>query len=81
MRDQEILRTLIRLHQLYPALGLDSLHLSHFPSRQAAKSAVFCYIEAFYNAVRLHSGLGWTAPNVFERSFLSSAPAALQNIA
>ena len=28
---------------------------------------IFSYIETFYNRIRPHSGIGWLAPNVFER--------------
>ncbi len=33
-----------------------------FPSRQAAKSAIFEYLETFYNTRRLHSALGYRSP-------------------
>jgi putative transposase len=37
-----------------------------FPSRQAAKTAIFEYLEAFYNTRRLHSSLGYKSPVDFE---------------
>ena len=37
-----------------------------FPSRQAAKSAIFEYLETFYNTRRLHSSLGYRSPADFE---------------
>jgi len=33
-----------------------------FPSRQAARTAIFDYPETFYNAGRLHSSLGYRSP-------------------
>ena len=38
-----------------------------FPSRAAARTEVFEYIEAFYNRTRRHSSLGGVSPAQFER--------------
>jgi putative transposase len=38
-----------------------------FPSRQAAKTAIFDYLETFYNTRRLHSALlGYRSPAEYE---------------
>jgi transposase InsO family protein len=37
-----------------------------FPSRQAAKTAMFDYLETFYNTRQLHSALGNRSPADFE---------------
>ena len=37
-----------------------------FPSRQAARTAIFDYLETFYNSRRLHSALGYRSPADFE---------------
>ena len=37
-----------------------------FPGRQAAKTAIFDYLETFYNTRRLHSSLGYKSPADFE---------------
>jgi putative transposase len=37
-----------------------------FPTRQAAKTAIFEYLETFYNTRRLHSALGYKSPADFE---------------
>src|SRR3954471_6148070 len=34
-----------------------------FPTRQAARTALFGFIEGFYNRQRLHSEIGYVAPN------------------
>ena len=39
-----------------------------FASRAEAKSAIFSYIEVFYNRVRLHGALGFQSPVDFEYS-------------
>jgi len=36
------------------------------PNRQAAKTAIFDYLETFYNTRRLHSALGYRSPADFE---------------
>lgn len=37
-----------------------------FPTREAANSAIFEYLEAFYNRRRLHSLLRYVSPEGFE---------------
>jgi putative transposase len=39
-----------------------------FATRAQARSAIFEYIEAWYNRVRLHSSLGYVSPREFEQS-------------
>lgn len=52
------------------------LPVSVFDSHAAARSAVFDYIERFYNRVRLHSTLGYRSPVAYERQHLEQAAAA-----
>ena len=47
-----------------------------FPSLQAAKTAIFEYLEAFYNTRRLHSSLGYRSPTDFEEDRMREASAA-----
>lgn len=42
-----------------------------FASRAEARTAIFEYIEVFYNRQRLHSALGYLSPEQFERHFQS----------
>jgi transposase InsO family protein len=51
----------------FSCLKCECVHLQHFATRNAAKAAIFRYIEAFYNPIRPHSGIGWLAPDVYER--------------
>lgn len=37
-----------------------------YPTRQAAQTAIFACIEAFYNRIRWHSTLGYLSPLDFE---------------
>lgn len=47
-----------------------------FPSRQAAKTAIFEYLETFYNTRRLHSSLGYRSPADFEEDRLEEVRVA-----
>jgi transposase InsO family protein len=51
------------------------LPLSVFPSHAAARSAVFDYIERFYNRQRLHSTLDYSTPAAYERQHVDQAVA------
>ena len=44
-----------------------------FPTRQAAKTAIFEYLETFYNTRRLHSALGYSSPADFEEDRMERA--------
>nr|WP_049761308.1 IS3 family transposase [Rubrobacter xylanophilus] len=47
-----------------------------FPSIRAAKSAIFEYLETFYNTRRLHSALGYRSPADFEEDTMEEASVA-----
>ena len=49
---------------------------TEFASREAAKRAIFEYLETFYNPRRLHSGLGYMSPAEFEEGRMKKAKAA-----
>ena len=55
----------------FSCLKCECTHLAYFPTRSMAKNEIFRYIEAFYNRVRPHSGIGWLAPCAFELAFSS----------
>jgi putative transposase len=47
-----------------------------FPTRQAARTAIFDYLETFYNSRRLHSALGYRSPADFEGDRIGEANVA-----
>ncbi len=55
------------MESFWSTLKTEWLHHKNFPTHQAARSAVFDYIETFYNPKRLHSALGYQSPVDFER--------------
>ena len=50
--------------------------VSRYPSRQAARTSVFEFIELFYNRVRRHSSLGYVSPTEYEQAILEEAAVA-----
>ncbi|MEW6048272.1 MAG: IS3 family transposase, partial [Bacillota bacterium] len=51
----------------FATLQTELLDLRPWPTRQLLKTAVFEYIEAFYNRRRRHPALGYLSPDEFER--------------
>ena len=47
-----------------------------WPTRQQARTAIFEYIEAFYNRQRRHSTLAYLSPDEFEHRYHRQATAA-----
>jgi putative transposase len=47
-----------------------------FPTKQAARTAIFEYLETFYNTRRLHSSLGYRSPADFEEDRIEEASVA-----
>lgn len=48
-------------------LKVELVHRHRFPTREAARSAVFEYLEGFYNRRRLHSSLDYLSPESYEK--------------
>ena len=46
----------------YATLKKELVNRTNFRTREAARAAIFEYIEVFYNRVRLHSTLGYRSP-------------------
>ena len=56
----------------FGTLKRELVHRHRFPTRAAAKTAVFDYIECFYNRRRLHSTNGQLSPAEFERRYAAA---------
>jgi len=52
------------------------IHRHSWPTRAAARSVIFEYIECFYNPSRRHSALGYLSPCEYERSTITEDIAA-----
>jgi transposase InsO family protein len=50
------------MESFFGSLKSELVHRTSFPTREAAKRAIFEYVEAFYNRRRRHSGLGFLTP-------------------
>jgi putative transposase len=57
-------------------LKTELLYRSNWPTRQTVKTAIFEYIEGFYNTRRRHSSLGHLSPAEFEEVKLEEEDAA-----
>ena len=60
----------------FATLKTELLHRQPWHTRQQARTAIFEYIEAFYNRQRRHSSLGYLSPAEFERRYHPQADAA-----
>jgi transposase InsO family protein len=50
---------------------------SPFPTKAAASTAIFDYLETFYNRRRLHSSLGYQSPTAFLHSYFQTINSSL----
>jgi transposase InsO family protein len=54
------------IESFWSSLKYETVYRRRFFTRAEARSALFDYIEAFYNRTRLHSSLGYVSPVTFE---------------
>ena len=54
------------IESFWSSLKYEVVYHRRFATRTEARSAVFDYIETFYNRTRLHSSLGYVSPATFE---------------
>ena len=57
-------------------LKRELIHRHSWPSRQIARSAIFEYIEGFYNTRRRHSALGHLSPSEYEEDRMGGGAVA-----
>jgi putative transposase len=60
----------------FASLETELIDRSAWPSHDAARLAVFDWVERFYNRSRLHSALGYLSPDEFERRHDEATAAA-----
>jgi transposase InsO family protein len=60
----------------FATLKQELIYRHVWPTRQAARAAIFAFIEGRYNRQRLHSALGFRSPAQVEEAYYALAPAA-----
>ena len=60
----------------FATIKKELIHRSHFKTRREAASAIFEYIEVFYNRIRKHSKLGYTSSAQYRSNNKTAAVAA-----
>jgi len=55
------------MESFFATLAKECVNRVRFQSRQEARSAIFEYLECFYNPIRLHSTLQYVSPVAFEQ--------------
>ena len=60
----------------FATLKTELLHRAVWPTRQHARTAIFQYVEGFYNRQRRHSALGFLSPAEYEAQHLAATLAA-----
>lgn len=65
------------LESFHASLKKDLIHRRSWPTKAEARTAVFDYIEAFYNRRRRHSTLGMLSPVAYEQATLRDTGTSL----
>jgi putative transposase len=58
------------VESFFSSLKTECVYRTRFATRQAARLALFDYLEVFYNRTRLHSHLGYVSPAEYEAAAL-----------
>jgi putative transposase len=64
------------VESFFSSLKMELVYPTDFATRHQARSAIFEYIEVFYNRRRRHSSLGYVSPVEYERTALPAKLAA-----
>jgi hypothetical protein len=56
------------MEAFFATLTCECTDRMRFQTRQEARSAIFEYLECFYNPIRLHSTLQYVSPVAFEQA-------------
>jgi transposase InsO family protein len=56
------------MEAFWSTLKNELVHRYRFATRAQARTAIFDYIEVFYNRTRRHSALGYQSPLAYEAS-------------
>lgn len=54
------------IESFWSSLKYETVYHRRYATRAEARTAIFDYIEVFYNRTRLHSSLGYVSPTTFE---------------
>jgi putative transposase len=85
LKDEGLLPSMGRVGSAYDnalaesfgaTLKTELLYRSNWPTRRTVRTAIFEYIEGFYNTRRRHSSLGHLSPAEFEQVKLEQENAA-----
>jgi putative transposase len=58
----------------FATLECELLARSHFATHEQARREIFHFLEAWYNPLRLHSGLGYRSPIIYEQLHAAQKP-------
>jgi putative transposase len=64
------------MESFFSSLEAEVLDRNQFQTREEARTAIFSWLEGWYNASRRHSGIGYLSPRVFEQRFRAKSAGA-----
>lgn len=64
------------MESFFATFKTELVYQQRFTTREEARSAIFEYIEVFYNRQRRHASIGNLAPAEFERRYHAARMAA-----